>query len=161
MSFAGIGFGIIDHPGGNDNCFPNGQPARGTPKPFTFGVPQIVHVEVEGSAFAGSFSFGAGGLESLDGIRFYDPAGNLLSNVNYTLVSVDLPEPSALSMLSIGMMFFVAVAIRGPRFRGGFHRETGDSPLRKDVTNFSSLRPISGPCRTRQSCIRRDPSVCE
>jgi len=107
MSFAGIGLRDLS-PGANDNCFPNGQP-NGTPKPFTFGVPQIVHVDVVGSAAPPTPFRGAGGSESLYAIRFYDPVGNLLSNVNYTLVSV--PEPSALSLLSIGLMF-LTVAVR-------------------------------------------------
>jgi hypothetical protein len=107
-SFAGIGFEVIDQPQGAFNCFGN-QP-RGTPKPFTFGVPQIVDVEMNGSAASGlpgifrEFDASA----SFDGILFFDASGNLLQNIHYTLVSVDLPEPSAVSFLAIALVFCVA-----------------------------------------------------
>jgi hypothetical protein len=51
--------------------------------------------------------------ESLDHFLFFDTSGNLLSNVNYTLVEV--PEPSAWSMLVVGLLFFAMMAIRGMR----------------------------------------------
>jgi hypothetical protein len=79
-------------------------------KPFIFGVPQIVHITMY--AYATQVDrFGDHGMvsESLDHILFFDPAGNVLQNVNYTLVSVDLPEPSAVSLLGIGLMFCLAV----------------------------------------------------
>ena len=49
----------------------------------------------------------SGASESLDHILFFDPAGNLLSNVTFTLVEV--PEPSAWSLLSIGLLFLMTV----------------------------------------------------
>jgi len=49
----------------------------------------------------------SGASESLDQILFFDPSGNLLSNVTFTLAEV--PEPSAASLLSIGLLFFVTV----------------------------------------------------
>ena len=54
--------------------------------------------------------------ESLDHILFFDASGNPLSNVTFT---VEVPEPAAWSLLSIGLIFFLAVAIRGryPRMR--------------------------------------------
>ena len=45
------------------------------------------------------------------GVAFYDPSGNLLSNVTFTLMEV--PEPTAGSLLSIGLIFFLGVAIQG------------------------------------------------
>jgi hypothetical protein len=53
-------------------------------------------------------------------IVFFDPSGNLLSNVNFTLVEV--PQPSAWSSLGIGLIFFLALPIRGMRRREPFHR---------------------------------------
>jgi hypothetical protein len=46
-------------------------------------------------------------MASLDQILFFDAAGNPLSNITYTLVSTSVPEPSALALLSVGLMFVV------------------------------------------------------
>jgi len=107
-SFGGIGFGFTDAPNGVDNCVGPG-PFFGQ-KPFTFGVPQIVHVSFGGSASGGVF-FSGDAFESFNGIRFYDAAGNLLQNVNFSLISV--PEPSAASLLRVGGVFFMVVAMIG------------------------------------------------
>ena len=100
--------GIFANPGGppctSSFAFSNS-------KPFTFGIPQIVGYSLSASGF-GSPLHGAGSASvASSGIQFFDPVGNLLSNVNFTLVSV--PEPSALSMLSIGLMFLLAVVFCG------------------------------------------------
>jgi len=57
-----------------------------------------------------------GAFESFDQILFFDASGNPLSNVTFTLVEV--PEPAAWSLLCDGLMFSLAVAIRGMRIRG-------------------------------------------
>jgi hypothetical protein len=98
MSFAGLT--IVD-------C-----PIPSQHKPFTFGVPQIVSIDMSGQASGvGALSGGARASFEASPILFFDPAGNPLSNVTYTLVSVDLPEPSAWSLLAVGAMFFLAVAM--------------------------------------------------
>jgi hypothetical protein len=83
--------------------------------PFTFGVPQIISIDMGARASGvGALSGGASAsLQSLSPISFFDPAGNPLSNVTFTLVEV--PEPTAVSLLSLGL-FFLAVAIRRMRF---------------------------------------------
>jgi len=107
-SFDGVGFSFLETPfvtncnGGPDN-FQNS-------KPFTYGVPQIVPFSMDATAVinAPTFDFFAEQAdESFIGFAFFDPAGNLLSNVTFTLVEV--PEPSAASLLGIGWLFFVAV----------------------------------------------------
>jgi hypothetical protein len=107
ISFAGIG---------GPPCLPD---IVSCSKPFTFGVPQIVAIGMGGEAFGVSTRVGDADAH-LDQILFFDPSGNDLSNVAFTLVSVDLPEPSVLSLLSIGLIF-LALSIRGVRFRGHFH----------------------------------------
>ena len=103
-SFDGVGFSFLETPfvtncnGGPDN-FQNS-------KPFTYGVPQIVPFSMDATAVinAPTFEFvDEQADESFIGFAFFDPAGNLLSNVTYTLVEV--PEPSAWSMLTIGLIF--------------------------------------------------------
>jgi hypothetical protein len=98
-------------------------------QPFTFGVPQIVGIGMGGDAGSGSRTTDASAF--LDQIAFSDPAGNPLSNVTYTLASVDLPEPSTLSLLSVGLMFFVAARIRRMRFRGSHPNGLHSPGLRK------------------------------
>jgi hypothetical protein len=80
--------------------------------PFTFGVPQTFTVSL-------SIQFEDGGTEYADlwGFHFFDTFGRPITNAHFTLVSVDLPEPSTLSLLSIGLVFLLAVGIRGMRFR--------------------------------------------
>jgi hypothetical protein len=113
-SFAGVGLGFTDVPGfGTSNC--GIQLRGGTPQPFAFGVPQIVPVGLQ--AFAGVGPSGEFDANlSLDYLLFFDPSGNQLSNVTFTLVEV--PEPAARSLLCVGLMFSLAVAIRGMRIRG-------------------------------------------
>jgi hypothetical protein len=78
-------------------------------KPFTFGVPQIVQVDVTGGAtYDSHLPIVSDATEFGAGIAFFDPSGHpLFPNATFTLVEV--PEPSALSLLSIGLLFFVAV----------------------------------------------------
>jgi hypothetical protein len=103
MSFDGLAFEIT--PLGNPtNCvnFPF-FPINLT-KPFTFRVPQTVHITMSGGSRPGvPPTFRGSASESLDHILFYDPAGNLLPNATFTLVEV--PEPSAWSLLIIGLIF--------------------------------------------------------
>jgi hypothetical protein len=81
---------------------------------FTFGVPQIVPVTM--FANVSPFEREPGmASESLDHFMFFDPSRNQLSNVTFTLVEV--PEPSAVSLLGVGLICFLAV-----RIRGRFHR---------------------------------------
>jgi hypothetical protein len=77
--------------------------------PFTFGVPKIVHYSIGASA-SPSFHRGEENVVlSFDGILFFDPSGNPLPNVTYTLVSTPVPEPSALALLSVGLMLLLLV----------------------------------------------------
>jgi hypothetical protein len=104
MFFAGIR---------TEDCFISGR------VPFTFGMPQIVSIGMVAQT-SGVGALSGGGSASLLSVAFFDPAGNPLSNATFTLVEV--PEPSAASLLSIGLMFFLAVRIRRMRFRRCFHR---------------------------------------
>jgi hypothetical protein len=77
MSLGGIGLGIVDIPSGLDTNCPGPGPFPGS-KPFIFGVPEIVHISIMGSAST-SFQSEVDAFESFDrdrGILFFDPAGN-------------------------------------------------------------------------------------
>jgi hypothetical protein len=78
------------------------------PTPFTFGVPQTFPISL-------SIRFEDGGVEYADiwGFQFFDTFGNPITNAQFTLVSVDLPEPCAWSLLSIGLMFVLVLPMRG------------------------------------------------
>jgi hypothetical protein len=103
MSFAGLAFDIT--PLGNPtNCVSFPFFPINLTKSFTFGVPQTVDITMlGGSNYSSIPPFSSSVSESLDHIMFYDSAGNPLSNVTFTLVEV--PEPSAWSMLTIGLIF--------------------------------------------------------
>jgi hypothetical protein len=76
---------------------------------FTFGVPQIVPITMFANV-SQPLRFAEGIVsESLDHILFFDPLRNPLSNITFTLVEV--PEPSSWSLLGVGSMFFLAVAV--------------------------------------------------
>lgn len=90
-------------------------------RPFTFGVPQIISIGMGAyTSGVGALSGGASAsLQSSSPILFFDSAGNQLSNITFTLMEV--PEPTTWSLLGVGLICFLAVAIRRTRFRGGFH----------------------------------------
>jgi hypothetical protein len=94
MSFAGLG---------------NPVDCTSQSKPFTFGVPQIVSIGMVAQTSGVGESSG-GASASLESILFFDPSRNPLSNVTFTLVEV--PEPTAWSLLGVGLMFFLAVSMR-------------------------------------------------
>jgi hypothetical protein len=83
-------------------------------KPFAFDVPQIVGIDMSAGADGVLERVGDASV-FFDQIAFFDPSGNPLSNITLTLVEV--PEPSAASLLCIGLIC-LAVSIRGIRFRG-------------------------------------------
>jgi hypothetical protein len=85
--------------------------------PFTFGVPQIVNIDVSATAFGFAERVGDAAA-SFQEIVFLDASGNQLSNVTFTLVSV--PEPSTVWLLGVGLMCFLVVPISGSRPRGRF-----------------------------------------
>jgi len=111
MGFGGVGFGRNSF-GTSGNCF--GGPDPFFERPFTFGVPQIVNFNIDG--FASSARSEIDALETLTEIQFFDTAGHQLSNVTFTLVSTSIPETSTLSLLTVGLVFLVAVRIRGMRY---------------------------------------------
>ena len=73
------------------------------PTPFTFGIPQTFTVSLSVDE-----NFGGSVIADLWGFQFFDTFGRPLTNSHFTLVSV--PEPSAVSLLSVGLMFFLVVA---------------------------------------------------
>jgi hypothetical protein len=76
---------------------------------FTFGVPQIVPITMFANV-SQPLRFAKGIVsESLDHILFFDPLRNPLSNATFTLV--ELPEPTTWSLLIVGSMFLLAVAM--------------------------------------------------
>jgi hypothetical protein len=116
-SFGGVGYqftGSSSFPASNCRMFGSLSDFFPLSKPFTFGVPQIVPLSM-GVLVGAQGSFGQdsagesfpGGNFGFPAFFFFDPSGNALSNITFTLVEV--PEPSAWSLLSIGWLFFVAV----------------------------------------------------
>ena len=107
-------FGGLTVSNGNRSCFQGVSPVFiGS---FTFGVPQTYTVSLSVQGAMGGFV-----VAELSGFQFFDPSGSPLTNAHFTLVSVDLSEPTALSLLGIGLMFFLAMRIRRMRLRGRFH----------------------------------------
>ena len=106
-------FGGLTVSNGNRSCLQGVSPVLiGS---FTFGVPQTYTVTLSVQGAMGGF------VEAeLGGFQFFDPSGSPLTNVHFTLVSVDLPEPSGLSLLSVGVMFVLVARIRRMRFREHF-----------------------------------------
>ena len=105
--------------GNAHNCFGDGTGLFPFSKQLTFGASQIVPFQIAVSAFADPAFILVSASLSFSGILFFDASGNLLPNATYTLVSVDLPEPSPWSLLGVGLLFFVAVSILPMRC---FHR---------------------------------------
>lgn len=104
MSFGSFGYSIS---GRSVPLFNTCDPGYGK-MPFTFDVPQIIAVSASGRADNGD----SDGSVQLTLIRFFDLSGNPLSNITYTLVSTTIPEPSSRTLLGVGLMFFLPVAIR-------------------------------------------------
>jgi len=120
-SQAHVGFGIAglgSGPFGQPNlilstCLGGNQP--GTQIPFVFGVPQTFTATASGSA-GGGLPGGEGDSQAgFRGFQFFDTSGNQLTSVHFTLVSTSIPEPSAASLLGVGLMFILALVIRGMR----------------------------------------------
>ena len=103
-------------PSGGSNCFGTAADLFPLSKPLTFGETQIIPIQVAASALAENSSFDGFASIGLDTIVFFDASGNPLPNATYTLVSASVPEPAAWSLLSIGLMSFVVLRIRGMRF---------------------------------------------
>jgi hypothetical protein len=90
------------------NCGFQGAPQPPTMfLPFTFDIPQTFAISLYSSTDEGS------GRASLDSFQFFDTHINPLNNVHFSLVSGDLPEPSSWSMLAVGAIFLLAVAMIG------------------------------------------------
>ena len=111
-------FGGITIPLGFPNCPPG--LAGFSPFPFgtfTFGVPQIVHFSIEADVTGSAASHLLGGADfSFNGIQLFNPCGppsgcgpEDLQLVPYPYTLVEVPEPAAWSLLSIGWLFFVVV----------------------------------------------------
>jgi len=103
ISFAGVGLEGL-------NCASS---VFASSIPFSFGVPQIVGIGMGGDAEVDTHHFNeeSDASASLEVILFFDSSGNVLTNVTYTLASVDLPEPSAVSLLIVGLMFCTTLAL--------------------------------------------------
>ncbi len=110
-TFDGVSFEEDGSPGGGSNCFGTAADLFPLSKPLTFGATQVVPVQIAVSVMAGDPFFDVSAGIGLDTIVFFDASGNPLPNATYTLVSASVPEPSAWSLLSIGLMFFVVVRI--------------------------------------------------
>jgi hypothetical protein len=73
--------------------------------PFTFDIPQTFTISLYSSTGEGV------GRASLESFQFFNSPSNPLNNVHFTLVEV--PEPSSWSLLAVGAMFFLVVAMIG------------------------------------------------
>jgi hypothetical protein len=102
ISFAGSGIvGLCPPP-------PTPPPLGG--RPFTFGVPRIVHLFAQGNLpTVTSLREETAGAELF--LRFTDGSGNLLPISTFSLVEV--PEPSAWSLLGVGLMCLLTVPALG------------------------------------------------
>jgi hypothetical protein len=89
------------------NCFGDGSGLFPFSKPLTFSVPQVVGLALTASAVAGFASAGSG--LSLHTILIFDASGKLQPDATYTLVSTSVPESSCLSLLSVGLIFLLAM----------------------------------------------------
>lgn len=118
MSLAGIPFNASGQGLNSTNCSQLLVNIFHQSKPLIFGVPQIVQVDMMASASQEQRFFHGMVSESLDHFLFFDPAGNQLSNVTFTLVEV--PEPRTWCLLGVGLMCLLAVPICGVRRRGRF-----------------------------------------
>jgi len=78
-------------------------------------VPQIVHFSIEADVTGSAASHLLGGADfSFNGIQLFNPCGppcgpEDLQLVPYPYTLVEVPEPAAWSLLSIGWLFFVVV----------------------------------------------------
>ena len=123
-SFAGISL----NPPASRNCRPGSPPYPPAvlkallpdSKPFTFGVPQIVDIELNALSTSPGLEIDAN--IAFLGPLLFDAAGNQPSNVYFTLVEV--PEPSTWSSLVAGAMLFGAASLiwrpqgdSNPRYR--------------------------------------------
>jgi hypothetical protein len=95
------------------------------PQPFTFGVPQIVHYSIEARVMpfpAPTLPGGGDANFSFNGILLSDLSScatfgcsHGFPPIPYPYTLVEVSEPSALSLLVVGLMFFVVVAVGGRR----------------------------------------------
>lgn len=123
-SFAGISFNGVSRMG-TFNCPPGSPPYSPAvlkallpdSKPFTFGVPQIVHIELNALSTSPGVDINANVF--FQGPLLFDAAGNQPSNAYFTLVEV--PEPSMSSLVLVGLIYLLAVPIRSMRHRGCYN----------------------------------------
>jgi hypothetical protein len=100
-NFTSASFGGLTLSNGNHLCSSPGLRPIGS---FIFGVPQTDTVSL---VVEGGMGYAHAGLYGFD---FFDASGNqLTTNVRFTLISVDLPEPSSRSFLTMGLTLFLAM----------------------------------------------------
>lgn len=120
IGFGGVDFNFLDHPGPAGNCGGGSPSEFSRPRPFTFGLPQIVTVHMNAFVAEGPF-LAQNAVVSWGGtVLFFDGSGNPIS-ASFSLVPASVPKPSPWSLLSVGLMFFLALPIGGLRLRGRFH----------------------------------------
>jgi hypothetical protein len=92
---AGIGFGNagLEGPGGQANSSDSCEGAYIDEIPFTFGIPQVVTVDMSASVQIEETPSETDDSAYLYGLQFFDDSGNQLSNVHFSLVSTTVPEP--------------------------------------------------------------------
>ena len=86
---------------------PNGPPLPGCTT-FTFGQTNLYPLTLSVGAGAPATAFAHFG----DGFQFWDAQGNVLTNVQYTLTGLALPEPASLSLVLLGLLTLAALSLK-------------------------------------------------
>jgi hypothetical protein len=133
------GISVSFYGSSGSNCFGDGSGLFPSSKPLTFGVSQIVPFQIAASAFAGFPFFSVSASIGLARILVFDASGNLLPNPSYTLVSVDLPEPSALSLVGVGLISLAALSQVRRKRRDFFWRMASSSARQRAICRQPSL----------------------
>ena len=123
------------------------------PIPFVDGVPQTVQVtlSVSGNSLANTARDQTSSQSVIQNLQFFDANGNALSNVSFTLVSVEAPESSGGLLVGVSLVILAGFGLSKQRYQ---ITRTGYLAI------SSSGVKIVQPCSSAwQSSIRSNGSV--